>query len=117
MEQRTATHVTVSQTNRSGWNRPPTGANNNPIDNSISRVIEHNADVYGQEAVHGIIADPQAVGRQTFQVIGEESLDDPTPNPFFEFWFDGHPSTRYRAAFSEAYDPWTAGESPKYFAK
>ena len=88
-----------------------------PIDNGISRVIEHNADVYGQEAVHGIVADPQAVGRQTFQVIGEESLDDPTPNRFFEFWFDGHPSTRYRAAFSEAYDPWAAGESPKYFAK
>jgi STE24 endopeptidase len=73
--------------------------------------------VYGQEAVHGIIADPQAVGRQAFQVLGEESLDDPTPHPFFEFWFDGHPSTRYRAAFSEAYDPWAAGESPKYFAK
>lgn len=88
-----------------------------PIDNSISRVIEHNADVYGQEAVHGIIADPQAVGRQAFQVLGEESLDDPTPHPFFEFWFDGHPSTRYRAAFSEAYDPWAAGESPKYFAR
>lgn len=88
-----------------------------PIDNSISRVIEHNADVYGQEAVHGIVADPQAVGQQTFQVLGEESLDDPTPNPFFEFWFDGHPSTRYRAAFSEAYDPWAVGESPKYFAK
>ncbi len=88
-----------------------------PIDNSISRVIEHNADVYGQEVVRGIIADPQAVGRQAFQVLGEESLDDPTPNPFFEFWFDAHPSTRYRAAFSEAYDPWAGGESPKYFAK
>ena len=88
-----------------------------PIQNTVSRRIEHNADVYGQEAVHGIIADPQTVGRQTFQVLGEDSLDDPTPNPFFNFWFDGHPSTRYRAAFSEAYDPWAAGEHPKYFAK
>lgn len=88
-----------------------------PIANGFSRMIEHNADVYGQEAVHGIVADPQVVGRQAFQVLGEDSLDDPTPDPFFEFWFDNHPPTRFRAAFSEAYDPWAAGEHPKYFVK
>jgi STE24 endopeptidase len=88
-----------------------------PIQNAISRRIEHNADVYGQEAVHGIVADPQAVGQQSFQLLGEDSLDDPAPDPFFDFWYDNHPSTRYRAAFSEAYDPWAPGESPKYFAK
>ena len=88
-----------------------------PIGNAFSRRIEHNADVYGQEAMHGIVADPQTLGRQSFQVLGEDSLDDPTPDPFFEFWFDNHPPTRFRAAFAEAYDPWAVGETPKYFAK
>jgi len=88
-----------------------------PISNGISRMMEHNADVYGQEAVHGIVADPGAVGLRTFQVLGADSLDDPTPHPAFEWWFDTHPTTRFRAAFAEAYDPWAAGEAPKYFAK
>ena len=88
-----------------------------PIDNGISRAMEHDADVYGQEAVHGIVADPQTVGLRSFQVLGEDSLDDPTPHPVFEFWFDTHPPIAFRAAFAEAYDPWAAGHSPKYFAK
>ena len=87
-----------------------------PIANGFSRLIEHNADVYGQEAVHGIVADPQAVGRQAFQVLGEESLDDPTPHPVFDLWFGTHPPLWFRAAFAEAYDPWAPGEHPKYFA-
>jgi Zn-dependent protease with chaperone function len=88
-----------------------------PIENGFSRIIEHAADVYGQEAVHGIVDDPQAVGRESFQVLGEDSLDDPTPHPVFEWWFDTHPPLRFRAAFAEAYHPWGAGEQPKYFAK
>ena len=88
-----------------------------PVSNSVSRWMEHNADVYGQEAMHGIVADPQAVGHETFQVLGADSLDDPTPHPLFEWWFDTHPTTRFRAAFAEAYDPWAAGEAPKYFTR
>jgi Zn-dependent protease with chaperone function len=93
-----------------------------PIANGFSRVIEHNADVYGEEAVHGIVVDPQMTGQQAFQRLGEDSLDDPTPHPVFELWFYTHPSIRYRAAFAEAYDPWVsgqraAGQKPKYFAK
>jgi Zn-dependent protease with chaperone function len=88
-----------------------------PVSDAFSRAIEHNADVYGQEAVHGIVADPQAVGRRSFQALGEESLDDPTPHPVFEWWFDTHPTIRFRTAFAWAYDPWGAGEQPKYFAR
>jgi STE24 endopeptidase len=87
-----------------------------PIANGFSRTIEHDADVYGQEAVHGIVADPQAVGRQSFQELGEVSLDDPTPHPGFDAWFGTHPPIWFRAAFAEEYDPWAAGERPKYFA-
>jgi Zn-dependent protease with chaperone function len=89
-----------------------------PIGTSFSRrFIEHAADVYGQEAMHGIVADPRVVGRQAFQVLGEDSLDDPTPHPLMEFWTDTHPPIRYRAAFAEAYDPWAVGEDPRYFKK
>jgi STE24 endopeptidase len=88
-----------------------------PVANGFSRWMEHNADVYGQEAMHGIVADPQALGQHTFQVLGEDSLDDPTPHPLFEWWFDTHPTTAFRAAFAEAYNPWAVGEKPKYFAK
>ncbi len=93
------------------------GVLSDPIANGISRAMEHNADVYGQEAVHGIVADPQAVGQRSFEVLGEDSLDDPTPHPLFEWWFDTHPTMRFRAAFAEAYDPWAKGEHAKYFAR
>jgi STE24 endopeptidase len=86
-----------------------------PIENSFSRSIEHAADVYGQEAIHGIVADPQTTTQQGFQKLGENSLDDPTPHPFVDFWSDGHPATASRAAFALAYNPWTAGQHPKYF--
>jgi Zn-dependent protease with chaperone function len=88
-----------------------------PLENAFSRRIEHNADVYGQEAVHGIVADPQRVGQESFQVLGQDSLDDPTPHPVFEAWFGTHPPIWFRAAFARAYDPWRPGEHPKYFVK
>jgi Zn-dependent protease with chaperone function len=86
-----------------------------PIENGFSRSIEHAADVYGQEAIHGIVADPQTTTQQGFQRLGETSLEDPTPHPFVEFWTFSHPSIASRAAFAEAYNPWTSGQHPKYF--
>lgn len=88
-----------------------------PLVNSSSRAVEHAADVYGQEAVHGIVADPQAVGRRSFQVLGEDSLVEPTPHPAFDWWFGSHPPLWFRAGFAAAYDPWKPGEHPKYFTK
>jgi len=88
-----------------------------PIVNAFSRSQEHAADVYGLEAVHGIVADPQTTGAQAFQLLGEESLVDPNPHPFFEFWFSSHPSIASRAAFAAAYDPWAPGGQPRYFKK
>jgi STE24 endopeptidase len=88
-----------------------------PIGNGFSRMMEHEADVYGQEAMHGIVADPQAVAQHSFQVLGEESLDDPTPHPLVEFWTFSHPPIAERARFAEGYDPWVVGHEPRYFAK
>ncbi|WP_213807566.1 M48 family metallopeptidase [Granulicella sp. dw_53] len=88
-----------------------------PITNGFSRGQEHAADVFGQEAIHGIVKDPQVVAQQAFQVLGEESLTDPNPSPFVEFWTFSHPSIGSRAAFAAAYDPWAPGAQPKYFKK
>ncbi len=88
-----------------------------PIVNGFSRMHEHEADVYGQEAIHGIVADPQATAQQSFQLLGEMSLTDPNPSPFVEFWTFSHPSVSNRAAFAEAYNPWVPGQHPRYFTK
>jgi STE24 endopeptidase len=86
-----------------------------PIENGFSRSIEHAADVYGQEAIHGIVSDPQTTTRDGFQRLGEASLDDPTPHPFVDFWTSSHPSTADRAAFAAVYNPWAPGQHPRYF--
>jgi Zn-dependent protease with chaperone function len=88
-----------------------------PNVNGYSRRHEHEADVYGQEAIHGIVADPQKAARQSFQLLGEMSLTDPNPNPFVEFWTFSHPSVSSRAAFAASYNPWIKGRHPKYFEK
>lgn len=88
-----------------------------PVANGFSRWAEHQADIYGQEAIHGIVSDPPEIARKAFQVLGENSLVDPEPNPFVEFWTGSHPSLASRAAFARSYDPWRPGEQPKYFRK
>ncbi len=88
-----------------------------PIDNTFSRMHEHAADVYGEEAVHGIVQAPQVTGQQAFDLLGANSFDDPDPNPFVVFWTYSHPSIAYRAAFARAYNPWAQGAQPAYFLK
>ncbi len=88
-----------------------------PVANGVSRWMEHNADVYGQEALHGIVADPAAVTAASFQHLGEQALDDPKPEEWVELWLDTHPSIGKRAAFAKHYDPWGVGEKPKYFER
>jgi Zn-dependent protease with chaperone function len=88
-----------------------------PLNSAYSRSQEHVADVYGQEAVHGVVADPQRVAVHSFQVLGETSLDDPTPHPWVEWWSYDHPAIWKRAAFAARYDPWAKGGRGEYFAK
>ena len=88
-----------------------------PIQNTFSRHDEHAADVYGQEAIHGLVADPQAAAQGAFDVLGTTSFADPNPSPFYEFWTGSHPAIGRRAAFAKAYDPWAPGMEPKYFKK
>jgi Zn-dependent protease with chaperone function len=88
-----------------------------PIGNAFSRGMEHDADVFGQEAIHGVVADPQATALAEFRTFGEATYDEPNPSGFVEFWTDSHPSTAFRAAFAKHYDPWVEGAEPKYFRK
>jgi STE24 endopeptidase len=86
-----------------------------PAGNAFSRHFEHQADVYGQEAIHGIVPDPQKTSVAAFNDLGRAWLDTPDPNPFFEFWLDTHPSTQSRANFALHYNPWANGGHGKYF--
>ncbi len=86
-----------------------------PAANTMSRHYEHQADVYGQEAIHGIVADPQKTAVSAFNHLGEAWLEDPNPNPIVEFWDYNHPSVKNRANFAAHYDPWKNGGHGKYF--
>jgi STE24 endopeptidase len=88
-----------------------------PIGNSISRMQEHQADVFGIEVVHGIVADPQKVDAESFQRLGEQSLEYPYPSPFVVVWTYTHPTNAAREAFATNYDPWQPGGHPRYFSK
>ena len=88
-----------------------------PVGNSISRAMEHQADIYGQEAIHGIVADPQSTAVNAFNHLGQAWLEDPHPSAFVEFWTYDHPSTEQRAQFAAHYDPWVPGARPRYFSK
>ncbi len=88
-----------------------------PVVEGMTRVQEHTADVYGEEAIHGLVADPQAATKGAFDVLGENSLADPNPSQWFEFWTYSHPSIGRRAAFGKSYDPWAPGMEPKYLKK
>jgi Zn-dependent protease with chaperone function len=84
-----------------------------PVGNAYSRYLEHQADIYGLEVIHGLVQNPREVASHSFQVLGEVGLDEPNPNPFVEFWTYSHPSISDRIRFTQSYDPWANG-SEKY---
>jgi len=88
-----------------------------PASNTFSRYFEHQADVYGQEAVHGIVADPQKTAVAAFNALGNAWLEDPDPSSFIEFWQYSHPSVQTRANFALHYDPWANGGHGQFFDK
>jgi STE24 endopeptidase len=85
-----------------------------PLSSSFSRVLEHNADIYGLEVIRGIVPNSAEEAANAFQILGEVSLDDPHPSPFIEFWLYDHPSITERVRFASEYDPWGAGQPPRY---
>ncbi len=85
-----------------------------PLMNSLGRTLEHNADIYGLEVIHGIVPDSSQVAAQAFQILGEVSLSNPNPSPFIKFWLYDHPSVSDRVRFAAEYDPWLHAQQPQY---
>jgi len=85
-----------------------------PIANAFSRHIEHQADQYGLEVVHGIVPDAPEVAAQTFQILGDADLEEPAPSWLTKVWFYTHPSIEERILFSRSYDPWSKGQAPEF---
>ncbi|HTB98196.1 MAG TPA: M48 family metallopeptidase [Terracidiphilus sp.] len=88
-----------------------------PASNAFSRHFEHEADVYGQEAIHGLVPDTQKTAVNGFNALGEAYLEDPNPSPFIEFWEYNHPSVKTRAEFAAQYNPWKNGGHGRFFAQ
>ena len=85
-----------------------------PIDNAYSRHLEHQADQYGLEVVHGIVPDAPDVAAQSFQILGDVDLEEPNPPWLVKVWFYTHPSIAERIVFARTYDPWSRGKSPEF---
>ena len=86
----------------------------NPITNAWSRAQEHQADVFGLEAIHGLVPDSPRAASEAFQLLGEANLSDPDPGPFITLWLYDHPPLADRLRFAAEYDPWGKGEAPRY---
>ena len=85
-----------------------------PISNAYTRHLEHQADQYGLEVIHGIVPDAPLVAAHAFQVLGEVDLEEPNPSTAVKFWFYNHPPLDERMRFAETYDPWSQGRSPEF---
>lgn len=85
-----------------------------PVLNGFSRHIEHEADIYGLEVVHGLVPDAQRSAAESFQVLGERSLDYPYVGRFAEFWLWSHPTIADRMIFVQVYNPWAEGKQPEF---
>lgn len=85
-----------------------------PIANTYSRHLEHDADIYGLEVTRGINADSAQVAAQSFQLLGEKSFDYPTPNRIFVLWAYSHPTISERVRFALDYRPWELGKPTKF---
>ncbi len=85
-----------------------------PAENTFSRYFEHEADLYGLEAIHGIVPNSSQVAGEAFQILGEFNLSDTNPSPFIRFWLYSHPPVAERMLFAQTYDPWSHGQPPKY---
>ena len=85
-----------------------------PIQNAYSRHLEHQADQYGLEVIHGLIPEAPVVAAHAFQILGEVDLEEPNPSTAVKFWFYNHPPLDERMRFAETYDPWAQGRSPEF---
>jgi STE24 endopeptidase len=85
-----------------------------PVSNAYSRHLEHQADQYGLEVIHGLVPNAPVVAAHAFQVFGEVDLEEPHPSAAVKIWFYNHPPLDERIRFAQTYDPWSQGKSPQF---
>jgi STE24 endopeptidase len=85
-----------------------------PATNAYSRHLEHQADQYGLEVIHGLIPDAPVVAAHSFQVLGEADLEEPNPSAAVKIWFYNHPPLDERMRFAQTYNPWSQGRAPEF---
>jgi STE24 endopeptidase len=85
-----------------------------PIGAAFSRHLEHQADIYGLEVVHGIVPNSSQAAASSFQKLGEKSYSYPHPNALLVFWDYDHPTIGERVKFAVEYRPWDEGQATKY---
>ena len=85
-----------------------------PLVNGISRHYEHQADQFALEVAYGVVPDPNVSEARAFQILGEQDLSDPDPNPFIVFWLYSHPPLSQRIRFALDYKPWAEGKPMQF---
>ena len=85
-----------------------------PFAAGFSRYLEHEADIYGLEAIHGLTPDSSQAAAHAFQKLGEKGLSYPEPHPLFVFWAFDHPPVHERLTFAAEYCPWDTGQAGRY---
>ncbi len=85
-----------------------------PVSAAVSRYLEHQADIYGLEAIHGLTPDSPQVAAHAFQKLGEKALSYPAPHPLLVLWTYGHPPVAERLRFAVTYRPWDEGRPGRY---
>ncbi len=82
--------------------------------NAVSRHYEHQADMYGVEVIHGLVPEAGRTAAESFQILGERSLDYPYVGKFAELWLWNHPTIADRVIFVQTYNPWAQGKQPAF---
>jgi len=90
------------------------GAVTQPIGNTFSRYLEHQADQYGLEVTHGLTPDSGEVAAQSFNILGDVDLSDPEPSRLRVILFYTHPSIPERIWYALHYDPWAGGGTGEF---
>jgi Zn-dependent protease with chaperone function len=77
-----------------------------PINAGFSRYLEHQADLYALEVIHGLVPDSSQTAARAFQKLGEKGLSYPRPSPLYVLWAYDHPPIADRIQFAVDYRPW-----------
>ena len=85
-----------------------------PVSAGLTRYLEHQADIYGLEAIHGLTPDSPQDAAHACQKLGEKALSYPRPHPLLVFWAYDHPPVHERLRFAVGYRPWDEGLPGRY---